>query len=269
MSYIKLSVPKGVFMTLKQTQLSQIVQYNANREYFGKWTPGDLSDCFKIAKKSDSVTTLCVGKLTDDIICDTLWHEMSLNPTRFGIESPFKTDGKNSIIYFADTFRNKILFNKNKQSSKNVMDLVWKTKSFIQNLHNAKQDRDFEDDLKGVDLYTYFVNTGNLPTTFRIFDNNSTFEPVNANDGYRILGSLCGALRMIAAQNWKDLSNPAYSEQIKMTVMENFPGGERSDACRFVQQTEPEVTHQEQVVENPKNKIIQLCFSFGKTDAQK
>lgn len=256
-------------MTLKQTQLSQIIQYNANREYFGNWTPGELSDCFKIAKKSDSATTLCVGKLTDDIICDTLWYEMSLNPTRFGTTSPFKTDDKNSIIYFTDTFRNKILFNKTYQSSKNVMNLIWKTKAFIQSLHNAKQDRDFTDDLKGVKPYKHFVDTGNLPTTFRIFDNNSTFEPVNANDGYRILGSLCGALRMIAAQNWKDLSNPAYSEQIKMTVMENFPGGERSDACRFVQQTETELIQQEQILENPKEKVIQLCFVFEKSDYPK
>lgn len=256
-------------MTLKQTQLSQIVQYNANREYVGKWTPGDLSDCFKIAKKSDSVTTLCVGKLTDDIICDTLWHEMSLNPTRFGIESPFKTDNKNSIIYFADTFRNKILFNKNSQSTKNVMNIFWKAKAFVQSLYKAKQDRDFEDDLKGVDLYKYFVNTGNLPTTFRIFDNNYTFDAVDANDGYRILGSLCGALRMITAQNWKDLKDPAYSEQIKMTIMEKYPNGERSDTYQVVQQMKQEEEKKEQILENPKQKVIQLCFVFEKEDHKK
>ena len=262
MSYIEFSWPKGVQMNLKQKQLSQIVRYNTNREYFGIWTPGDLSDCFKIAKKSNSATTLHVGKLTDDIICDTLWCEMSLNPTRFGTESPFKTDNKNSIIYFTDTFRNKILFNKNHQSSKNVMNLIWKAKAFIQNLYNAKQDVDFTDDIDTNDLYKYFITTGNLPTTFRIFDNNDTFDSTDANAGYRILGSLCGALRMIAAQNWEDLSNPIYSETIKITVMEKYPNGERSDTYPVIQQPKAEAVNQEQILENQQEKVIQLCLPF-------
>lgn len=266
MSYIKISGSKGVFMTSNLQKLKQIVQYNANREYFRDWTPGELSDCFRLAKKSNSATILYVGKLTNDIICDTLWHEMSLNPVRFGTESPFKIDEKNDILYFKNTYKNKIFHDNKIKPSKKVVDLVYKIQSFIENLYNAEQDDDFIDDLGGAKLYTHFEKTGELPTTFRIFDNNGMYEKPNANSGYRILGSLCSAIHLIASQNWQDLKDPVYKEQIKMTVMEKYPFGKRTNVYCIIKPTEQEIKPQNQIKQNILEKPEQELLPFAKLD---
>lgn len=247
-------------------QLKQIVQYNPERMYFGKWTSNDLSSCFKEAKTTNTATLITVGKLTNDIICDTLWNEMSLNPKRFGYWSPFKTDDKNSLIYFKNTYKNKILYENFGKSSKNVMDLIWKIKNFVQNLYEAKQDTDFISDLDDIKLYDYFVKTGELPTTFRIFDKNYSYERPDANAGYRILGSLCGALHLIANQNWQDLKDPVYKEQIKMTVMEKYPFGKRTNVYCIIKPTEQEIKPQNQIKQNILEKPEQELLPFAKLD---
>lgn len=243
-------------MALNMKQLKQIIQYNSERMYFGNWTPKDLSNSFKYAKKHNTVSIFTVNKLTNDNICDILWQEMSLNPLRYGTKSPFKTDEKNDIRHFKNTYK------PSANSTKYVVDLSYKINSFVTNLYNAEQDRDFDDNLGGIKLYTYFFQTGKLPTEFRIFDNSDVYEKPNANPGYRILGSLCSAIHIIATQNWQDLRNPVYKEQIIKIAQERYPTGERSDTYPVIQQPKTEAINQEQILENKKEKIIQLCLPF-------
>lgn len=268
-------------MTLDTQQLKQIVQYNADRMYFGNWTPNDLSSCFKEAKTNNIATLITVGKLTNDVICDTLWNEMSLNPKRFGYWSPFKTDDKNNLIYFKNTYKNKILYENFGKSSKNVMNLIWKIKNFVQNLYEAKPDTDFISDSDDIKLYDYFVKTGELPTTFRIFDKNYSYERADANAGYRILGSLCGALHLITNQNWKDLQDPEYKEQITLIVEERFPNGTRPNLHYTAEKITQQPNQTKPVTENKPAKeptkqivldkthtpVIQMCLPFVADDS--
>lgn len=241
-------------MTLNLQQLKQIIQYNAKRMYFGEWTPARIDEIFRNTSGGNRPEELYVGNLTEDIICNVLWYEMSYNKKRFGDISPFKTpDGKNSILYFIDTYRKKAPHEENSLLSQEVMTVIWQMGNFIKNLKNA-------------DLYNNFIKTGKLPNVLSI---------LGADEKYYILSTLRLAIHAIAKQNWHDLKDHEYNEQIKQIAVQRHPTGKRSDVSYMSVKLENAIQQKITTMETKpvevkkvapqktlKQKVIQTCLPF-------
>lgn len=225
-------------MTFSQKQLKQIIYYDAERLYYGNWKAKTLDQMYHITEASDQPEpmSMYVGDLTNDIICNTLWYEMSYNPLRFGNVSPFKTlvDDKNDIVYFNTTYRKKLQQQTRQFLPNNIMDLTWNISNFVSCLHKTE-------------LYDDFVKTGKLPTHFDIYGPNHNFY---------LLSSLRKAIHAITKQNWEDLKDPLYKQQIITTVQHRHPKGYRSDVnYMFVQvayNAKPDIKGSPESVENIK-----------------
>ena len=239
-------------MTLNLQQLKQIIQYNAKRMYFGEWKPSRIDDAFRDTSGGTRPEEIFVGNLTEDIICDVLWYEMSYNPLRFGGSSPFKKDGKNSILHFLDTYRKLAPREPDGLLAHGVITLVWQINDFVKNLKKAN-------------LYEVFTKTGKLPQVLSI---------LGADENYYVLSTLRKAIHTIAKQNWLDLKDPAHREQIEKIAAQRHPTGNRSDisymfvslekatqqkmAKKGIKKTEPEIT--------TKQKVVQTCLPFFKEE---
>ena len=244
--------PKGARMTLQQ--LKQIIQYNAKRMYFGEWRPARIDEFFRNTSGGNRPEELYIGKLTEDIICDVLWYEMSYNPVRFGTVSPFKNpDGKNSILYFIDTYRKKAPREENGLLPQEVMTVIWQMGDFIKSVKKA-------------DLYDRFIKTGKLPQVLSI---------LGADENYYVLTTLRKAIHAIAKQNDADLKDPAYREQIEKIAAQRHSTGNRSDVSYMAVKLENAIQQQKSTLETqpvevkkvvpketPKQKITQMCLPF-------
>ena len=238
-------------MTLNLQQLKQIIQYNAKRMYFGEWQPSRIDDAFRDTSGGTQPEELFVGELTEDIICDVLWYEMSYNPLRFGSSSPFKKDGKNSILHFIDTYRKTAPRGTDGLLSNEVITLVWQINDFVKNLKKAN-------------LYEMFTKTGKLPSVLSI---------LGADENYYILSTLRKAIHTIAKLNWLDAKDPAYKEHIEKIAAKRHPTGKRSDIsymfalAEFEQKTEPKQIQKTTTQQNnQKFKVVQTCLPFFKEE---
>ena len=86
-------------MTLNIHQIKQILQYNPDRMYYGTWSAAVLNDYQAEALRNSKPKQLYISDLNNDIICNTLWYEMSYNTERFGKTSPFISNGKTSFFF--------------------------------------------------------------------------------------------------------------------------------------------------------------------------
>ena len=246
-------------MTLDLQQLKQIIQYNAKRMYFGEWRPIRIDEIFRNTSGGNRPEELPIGNLTEDIICNVLWYEMSYNPVRFGTVSPFKNpDGKNSILYFIDTYRKKAPREENGLIPNDIMTLVWQIGDFVKNLKKA-------------DLYDGFVKTGKLPQVLSI---------LGADENYYVLTTLRKAIHAIAKQNWQDLKDPMYKKDIIEIAMKRHPAGKRSDISYMMIKLENSVQQKKSKPEEiksteiktikPQNQkqpnVVQMCLPFFKKE---
>ena len=91
--------------SLDDKSVKIILKYNINRPYFGKFTASGLAGAYAKLKTTAQWDTpvkfssVPVGHIDGNIICNALWYEMSYNPARFGTVSPFLHNGKNNIFY--------------------------------------------------------------------------------------------------------------------------------------------------------------------------
>ena len=67
-------------MQLNQKQVQEIISYNPNRMYFGNWSENVLNNVQQQALRNTKPQKFYIGDLTNDIICNALWYEMSYNP---------------------------------------------------------------------------------------------------------------------------------------------------------------------------------------------
>ena len=233
-------------MTLNLQQLKQILQYNAKRMYFGNWTAVKLDDIFRNTSGGTSPEEIYIGKLTNDIICDVLWYEMSYNPVRFGTENPFKNNnGKNDIFYFNETYRKNMVAKTKGLLPDDVMTLIWQIADFIKNLRKAGWNE-------------VFKSTGKLPSVFSI---------LGADENYYILSSLRKAIHAIAKQNWLDLASPEHKAKIMQVIAQRHPTKKRSDVSYMtvlseITQTQKNKVKQKTAIQQPQQKIIQTCLPF-------
>lgn len=168
-------------------KFNEIVKYNPVRMYFGNWSPKQIHEIYQSKKDGDfddRTNLLTTGIITEDDICDALWSEMSYNPVRFGTESPFIFNGKNSIKQFCEKYY--------------TYTPEDKTLLFLQKLAIALND------------FTFYMNAYD-PTFFQTgHTQNSTMnvglqpDIMASNTEYKVLSKLVSCIHLICSQNSTD-----------------------------------------------------------------
>lgn len=204
-------------MQLNMQQLKQIIKYNPGRMYFGNWSGTALDDCYNEALRTHKAQKMYVGDLNNDIICNALWYEMSYNPFRFGTKSPFIWTNKNDILYFDYTYKQNQSHKTKDFLPDEIVNLTWNISVFIKKLQKAG-------------WYDNFMLNGELPHYFNIVGGKSlTNDIVSFNHEHSILNSLIGAINAITKQNFIDLYNQDYHDEIIRMVQQRHPTYKRSD----------------------------------------
>ena len=185
--------------------------------YYGTWSAAVLNDYQAEALRNSKPKQLYISDLNNDIICNTLWYEMSYNTERFGKTSPFISNGKNDILYFNDTYKENMSYNTKDFLPDEIVNLTWNISAFIKTLYKAG-------------LYDKFIATGDLPNCFNI----SGAKVVDINilslgTEHRILNHLLEAINAITRQNCLDLNNLVYKDKIIQTVQQRHLTNKRSD----------------------------------------
>lgn len=87
-------------------KIKTLLEYDASRQYFGAFTPSALSRAYGQLKRAANwaepldVVPVQVGVINGDVICNSIWYQMSYNPVRFGNISPFWYNNRNNIYRF-------------------------------------------------------------------------------------------------------------------------------------------------------------------------
>lgn len=185
-------------MVLDSDQLTQIIKYDADRQYFGKWSPRQAYEnsnrCYNYPTCANY--EMDIGKLTNDIICKVLWYEMSFNPARFGFVSPFVINGKADIMA-VDV--NKLPF----EDTENIIKL----KTHIQT---------FQDIMK--QHFPRFCDSGTISNKL------SMRNSVN----YEMLDELRAMIHYIAGQNLRDIKLKNHITYIQDMAQKRYPDGNRA-----------------------------------------
>lgn len=238
---------------MQPKSLDNIIKYNTSRMYFGNWSENVLDDIHNKAVNTKTPQKIYVGDLTNDIICNALWYEMSYNPERFGNISPFVIKNQNSILYFDTTYKTKMSYKTKDFLPDEIVNLTWNISVFLKNL-------------KSVNLYDTFAKTGKLPEFFTIVAAKLVTNDILCLDTeHRVLHSLNEAIHAITKQNYLDLNNPVYRDKIIQTVQQRHPTGKRSDISYMMVNAELESKLKE---EQETQQIIQTALPFGNIQSE-
>lgn len=234
---------------MQQHQIKNIIRYNPERMYFGNWSESALNNAHDEAAKTKTPQRIYVGDLTNDIICNALWYEMSYNPERFGKTSPFVVKNQNSLVYFDTTYKTKMSHKTKDFLPDEIVNLTWNINVFLNNL-------------KTVNLYNTFTTTGKLPKFFTIVAAKPVTNGILCLDTeHRILHSLNEAIHAITKQNYLDLNNPAYRDKIIQTAQQRHPTGKRSDISYMMVNAEIES-------KTKAEEIVQTALPFGNIQSE-
>lgn len=184
-----------------QNRVKEIIKYTASRRYFSTWSPEELNQAYLEGSKKFPVGTLSIND-----ICDSLWNEMSYNPKRFGTQSPFEFNGKNSLKDFIE-----------KEIDEN--DENFEILSALQGLLYH-----FSDLMSKYDGF-FEINGYSTPEIFEIsatVPNISNSLPV-PNKNYKMLDYLRRSIKKIALQNMKDFKYSQYRQQIIEVALSRHP----------------------------------------------
>lgn len=183
-------------------RIKNIIEYNTTRKYFGDWTPYELNETYP----GTELVHLHIGILSVDKICDALWNEMSYNPKRFGVKSPFKFNGKNSLYLF---------INKEIDQENNALEALSDIKTNLIKfwIHAIKYDTNFP-------ITNQFKNT--FVTIQHTPQQNANSKPI-PDKTYKMLGFLRNCIHIIASQNITDFERKSYREQIINAVTSKHP----------------------------------------------
>ena len=191
-----------------------IIKYDPGRNYFGLWSPKRLHTVYREIYNNPfrPLVFMETGKLSAEIICDTLWNEMSYNPLRFGEQNPFEINGASNIKAFVAKY-------KTGEGFDYVMQKV----------------------AAELDYFLYFIGKSNpeFPKFDEIYSSSVLIDVDRhgkSGYGYKALASLSESIHNIASQNIKDYKIKKYREQINSVVMARHPNLNRSnEPVRFVQ----------------------------------
>ena len=195
--------------------INDIVRYNTSRQYFGRWTPRQLHEAYNRARNSEysRTTTLDTDVISVDDICDTLWNEMSYNPSRFGTKSPFIFDGKNSIRKFCDAHKVYIANKKPVLTQKEKIEE--ETKALLVRLGN-----ELDRFLKLMDDYDQSFSANGFTSTDSV-EIGLQNDAEQANIGYKLLSKLVYCIHEICKQNLYDYTHKSlglHREMLKVIL---------------------------------------------------
>ena len=195
-------------MTHKIDQIHDIIKYDPNRNYFGPWSPTQLHNTYRSIYLDPfrPLKFIETGRLSAEIICDTLWNEMSYNPLRFGEQNPF---GINDIPNIKDFCRTHV----------NTKDL---------NEINTKMASELSH-------FLYFIGKTN-PEFRRLGEICGCSILIDCDRhrktgyGYKALACLSSCIHYIATQNINDYKIKKYREQIQRIAVVRHPKMKRPTA---------------------------------------
>jgi len=220
--------------TTKIDMMREVLEYNADRAYFGELTGTSLGEAYRIFKKTHDwekpviKTTVRVGEIDGTVICRTLWNEMSYNPLRFGHVSPFAHNGNESIYHFC---------------SKDLPEDIPAFKTLFDVHYNLRE--------------FMFLNAN--PTTKQWQDKVTTDAGMvditlingHSDDKYKMLSALRETVRCVISQNLKDLKRKPYRIEMAKVIQSRHPDGtrgmsvaadlKRADAIIAMKQAEKEL----------------------------
>lgn len=195
--------------------INDIIKYNTSRQYFGCWTPKQLHEAYNQGRNSDisRTSTLKTGVISVDDICDALWNEMSYNPMRFGTQSPFIFDGKNSIRKFCDAQKG---FIPNTKPNLTIQEKISEeTKIFLVKLASI-----LEDFLALMDMYDKSFSANGFTSTDYIAV-GLQYDSEHSNIGYKLLAKLIFCIHEICKQNLSDYTHKSlglHREMLKVIL---------------------------------------------------
>ena len=213
----------------KTNLMRKIIKYNVDRAYFGQFTSSGLDAAYAKFPQSrywDRPVTrepVVVGNIDDAVICRALWHEMSYNPIRFGITSPFTPNGVESIrdFFSAPLSQNVPAFE--------VLDEVrYHLKKFVEfNCNNTQiQTR------HGFVYISYLYGHG--------------------DENYQMLSHLRKAIHAVTTQNLKDFGTKRYGDVMKEIIKARHPNGFRGNKANFFQEkTSEDISREVADIINP------------------
>ena len=190
-----------------QDKVHNILKYDPNRTYFGPWSPKRLHTVYREIYNNPCrpLVFMETGKLSTEIICDTLWNEMSYNPLRFGVQNPFEING-----------------------IPNIKEFIAKYKT------NGKADVIMQQVAADLDYFLYSI--GKVNPEFRQFGEIFNYTVLinvdrhrKSGDGYKALARLSDSIHDIASQNIKDYKIKKYREQICKIALARHPNLKRSN----------------------------------------
>lgn len=199
----------------QKKRIKEVIKYNVSRRYFIYWAPRDLYNCYSTLFHDRSINSIKfgLGNLSVDKVCNVLWTEMSYNPVRFGTQSPFEINGKNSLQYFCN-----MEIDENLKSAKTLL----KVQNSLKEFYHIACDQD-----KNFDKTNRFKNTF---VEIRIYDHAIPQNPLKnymkkpaPNIGYKMLTELIHCIHTITSQNLADLNRKKYFEKMYDIVSSRHP----------------------------------------------
>lgn len=192
--------------------INNIIKYDTSRKYFGEWTPNALYCCYSALYVKDSSNSIpfFTGTLSESVICDTLWNEMSYNPVRFGTKSPFEKNGKVSLYNFST-----LDIDPYKQSTQILLTL----QSYLAEFKRVanEYDPDFLTQKK------FSHNTINISLQKNTPTGSTSPKKSIPNNGYRLLSILVRCIHEITKQNTEDFKYKMYFDSIVKVATSRHP----------------------------------------------
>ena len=194
--------------------LHDVIIYDAQRMYFDHFVPANLDAAysqFERTKNQSNPTTrarVVVGHIDGTTICRALWTEMSYNPLRFGVTSPFTPNGVESVSDFCKT--------------------------------SIPKDAPAFKTLKKVQYYmTEFMRLNYNSDQIRTHDGTVWVSRINghSDENYQTLSLLRKMIHAIATQNLEDLNRKKYRIEMEKVIKARHPNGIRGNKPVYVKET--------------------------------
>ena len=189
----------------------EALKYSAERAYFGKLTGKGLSSAYGMFKhtqdwdKPITSSRVVVGHIDGGVICRALWNEMSYNPVRFGVVSPFVYKGREDIYHFCRSD-----FSSDTPGFEVIEKIRHKLIDFM--MLNGKAQGQWCDK---IDAKSGIV-------TIQLVDGHS-------DDKYKSLSMLREMIRIVASQNLEDFKHKPYRTQMLKVINSRHPHGVRAN----------------------------------------
>ena len=194
-------------------KMHDVVIYNVNRMYFDHFVPAHLDAAYaqfeQTKDQRDPIThaRVVVGQIDGVTICRALWTEMSYNPLRFGVTSPFTINGVESVSDFCNV--------------------------------NIQKGMPAFETLKKVQYHmTEFLRLNYGSDKVRTRDGTVLVSRIDghSDENYQVLSHLRKMIHAVATQNLKDLQIKKYRTEMAKVIKARHPNGIRGNKPVYVKE---------------------------------